>query len=100
MNKNVIGLATFTAKTDKSTDLRNALHGLVELTRLEAGCLSYTLNQSITNPNVFTILERFTNQEAFDLHNNMPYIVHFKEHLLKDLVEIELVSITLYTEIF
>ena len=99
MDTEIIGIATFTAKMGKSGALRMALSNLLEPTRQEEGCLSYTLNENLNNPNVFTMLERFKNKNAFDIHNKKSYILHFKEHLLTELVDISSISIELYKEI-
>ena len=41
----------------------------------EKGCISYSLNQSITNPRVYTFIECWEDQAAIDAHNNTE---HFK----------------------
>ena len=99
MNNEVICVATFTAKTGKSDALCKAMSDLVEPTRREAGCLSYTLNQSLNNPNIFTMLERFKNQDAFDLHSKESYLLNFKNNILNELVESNSISVTLYNEV-
>ena len=35
----------------------------------EKGCISYSLNQSITNPRVYTFIECWEDQAAIDAHN-------------------------------
>lgn len=99
MNTELVGVATFTAKTGKSDALRKALSDLLEPTRREEGCLHYTLNESLNNPNVFTMIERFKNRNAFDFHCNEPYILHFQENILHELVDSNSISVELYKEI-
>lgn len=71
------------------------MEALLEPTRSEHGCLNYELYQNIGNSQVFTMIEKFHNQEAFDYHNQQPYLVAFKQ-IVGDLVES--VSITSYKE--
>ncbi|WP_342228251.1 putative quinol monooxygenase [Rickettsiella endosymbiont of Rhagonycha lignosa] len=99
MNTELVCVATFTAKTEKSDALRKALSNLLEPTRREEGCLHYALHESLNNPNVFTMLERFKNKNAFDSHCNEPYMLHFKENILNELVDSTSISIELYKEI-
>ncbi|HBB7077254.1 TPA: antibiotic biosynthesis monooxygenase [Legionella pneumophila] len=99
MNTEIIGVATFTAKPGKASALREALSNLLEPTRREEGCLSYTLHENLDNPNIFTMIERFKNKHAFDTHSNEPYVLHFKENVLSELVDSNSISINLYKEI-
>lgn len=99
MTNEIIGVATFTAKSGKADALRKALFDLLEPTRREDGCLSYTLNENLNNPNVFTMIERFKNKMSFESHCNEPYLLHFKENMLGELVESSSISVELYKEI-
>jgi quinol monooxygenase YgiN len=67
-------IATITAKPDKTENLKTELLKLVELTTQEPGCILYILHQEVENPHVFRFYEQFRDQEAFDYHNNQPYI--------------------------
>ena len=91
----MICVARLAAKENKATKLCTALEALLEPTRSEYGCLSYELYQNISDPQVFTMIEKFRNKEAFDYHNQQPYLVAFKQ-IVGDLVES--VSITSYKE--
>ncbi len=79
MNENILCVATLTAKEGCAEKLRSALSALVEPTRKEEGCISYVLYEGIENPNLFTMVEQFTDRESFDFHSQRPYLVDFKE---------------------
>ena len=42
---------------------------LVEKSQAEPGCVSYTLNRSLSDPRVHTMLEVWKDQAAIDAHN-------------------------------
>jgi quinol monooxygenase YgiN len=79
MNENILCVATFTAKKGNAEKLRFALRALIEPTRKEEGCISYVLYEGIENPNLFTMIEKFTDRKSFDFHSQQPYLVNFKE---------------------
>ena len=78
MSEEIICIAQFIAKEEKKDQLKLSLIELLEPTRNENGCLSYTLHENIENPNILTVIENFKNKEAFDLHGQQPYLVNFK----------------------
>ena len=93
----IVCVATFTAKDGKANELQEAMYALIEPTRKEAGCIRYELNQSLDNPNIFTMIERFKDKDAFESHSNQPHLENFKENAIKDLVKS--MSINLYNEL-
>lgn len=80
-SKVLICVASFIAAAGQEAALKNALLAMLEPTRAEAGCLSYNLHQSLENPALFTMIEHFLDQAAFDLHNQQPYLLALKEQL-------------------
>jgi quinol monooxygenase YgiN len=70
---------------------------LIEKSRQEAGCISYSLFQDINDDSVVTFIEEWKDQEAINLHNNSE---HFKRivPLLGDL-RIGNGEVNLYKEI-
>lgn len=48
--------------------VRNELSKHVELSRKEAGCLIFDLEEDTKNGQRFNVYEEFANQEAFDAH--------------------------------
>jgi quinol monooxygenase YgiN len=59
---------------DKETYIRLAKE-LIEKSREEAGCISYSLFEDMNDESVFTFIEEWKDQEAIDIHNNSE---HFK----------------------
>jgi quinol monooxygenase YgiN len=74
MNTEINCIARFVAKADCVEQLKAALMALLEPTRSEAGCISYRLNVDVEHGHVFTMIEKFKSQEAFDLHSQQPYL--------------------------
>jgi len=72
-------VAHFTANPGKEAELLALLHGLLEPTRKEPGCIRYELNQEMDNPLAFTFAEKFANREAFDSHNKAPHVERFRK---------------------
>ncbi|EKQ56548.1 MULTISPECIES: putative quinol monooxygenase [unclassified Clostridium] len=48
---------------------------LIEKSRQEAGCISYSLFEDLNDESVLTFIEEWQDQKAIDLHNNSD---HFK----------------------
>ncbi|MCC2624451.1 MAG: Antibiotic biosynthesis monooxygenase [Burkholderiales bacterium] len=99
MSDEIIGVATFVAQDGKANELKLALTDLLGPTRLEAGCISYILTQNLDNVNMFTVLERFKDKDALDLHSNQPYIINFRTNILGKLVKMHGVSVIFYKQI-
>lgn len=74
MNSEINCIARFVAKEDCVEALKAALIALLEPTRSEAGCVSYKLNVEVENAHVFTMIEKFKSQEAYDFHGQQPYL--------------------------
>ncbi len=79
MSKNILCIATFTAKEGCAESLRSALSALIEPTRKEEGCISYVLYESLEQPGFFTMIEEFIDRDSFDFHSQQPYLLNFKE---------------------
>ena len=67
-------IATLTARPDTIDATRDALASLIEPTRAEAGCLGYTLTQSVADPAVFRTVEQWESQDAADAHMTTPHV--------------------------
>ena len=78
-------IATITVKPEYYAAFQPILKKLVEESRKEAGCIHYELNQSISNPNVYVVIESWASQAAIDSHNATPHFVEFatfaKDHV-------------------
>lgn len=42
---------------------------LVEKSRMEEGCIAYSLHEDMNDGNILTFIEQWKDQEAIDLHN-------------------------------
>ena len=78
-------IATITVKPEYYEAFQPILKKLVEESQKEAGCLHYELNQSISNPNVYVVIETWASQVAIDSHNATSHFVEFasfaKDHV-------------------
>src|SRR4051794_24340106 len=68
-------VAVLKAKPGKEEEVRQALLGLVNPTRAEAGCLQYDLHVSTEQAGEFVFVEKWTDKAALDRHMRTP---HFK----------------------
>jgi quinol monooxygenase YgiN len=67
-------VAHLEARPDKVSELRELLEGLVVPTRLEAGCVSYEMLESLEDPAKFTFVEEWTHEEALEAHFETEHI--------------------------
>lgn len=73
--------ARFHARTGHESAVAEALDAVVPPSREEPGCLSIHAFRSIRDPGLFYIHSRWTNEEAFDLHAELPHTVQFIERV-------------------
>ena len=67
-------VAEVRAKQGKEAELRAATLPLIPLVRGESKNLVYFLQESREVPGHFVFYEIFTDQQAFEAHNDMPYV--------------------------
>lgn len=67
-------VALINAKSGSEDQVRDALTALVAPTRDEAGCISYDLYESTTEPGTFVTVESWKAQEDLDGHMASPHI--------------------------
>ncbi len=72
-------IATLTIKPDTRADILAAAGPCIEGTRNEAGCLSYDLNQSLTDENTLVFIERWKSREDLNQHFKQPHMVEWRE---------------------
>lgn len=87
-------IATLTCKADKHAPFLAGAKAIIAATNKEPGCLFYDLAQSITNPNEFTFVERWTSREALEVHFHTPDMAKWRE-ISKDCVaarKVEIIS--------
>lgn len=67
-------IARVRAKAGQESRLREELRRLLAPTRVEAGCISYDLQQSQDDPALFLFYENWASQQALDAHFQTPHI--------------------------
>jgi quinol monooxygenase YgiN len=96
MSNEITCIAQFIAKKEKTEQLKQSLMALIEPTRKESGCVSYGLHYNSENPNMFTMIEKFKDKEAFEYHGEQLYLENFK-NIVGDLIES--VDVSIYKKI-
>lgn len=95
--KELVCIAHIEAKEGKKEMLLQVLKKLIKPSRSEPGCISYQLHSSPENPNMFTFIDKFKDQEAFDFHCETSHIKEAFDILIPPLVNS--MVITLHQEI-
>lgn len=72
-------IATLTIKPGSLPAIREAVMPCIEATRLEPGCISYDLHESITDPDTLVFVERWTNREALTEHFSAPHLIAWRD---------------------
>ncbi len=72
-------IATLTIKPGTAVDVFAAVGPCIEATRNEAGCLSYDLNQSLTDENTLVFVERWKSRADLNQHFKQPHMVEWRE---------------------
>ena len=86
----------FTVTPDSAAAFRAELSIIETASKAEAGCVHYAAFQSAEEPHVFTVLESWQDDDAFDAHRQAPHIAEFKakcEAMIADKSAIALVPI-------
>jgi quinol monooxygenase YgiN len=97
MSETLTIIARVKAKPGQEARLLRELKAMLAPTRAEAGCLSYDLHQSQSDPGLFALYENWVSQAALDAHFETPYLkAIFK--LVPELVEGPL-DITKWTKV-
>ena len=66
-------LAQFVTKADTYDAFMHELQEMMSLTTYEPGCSHCNIYQNLDNPHVITIVERFDNQHAWEVHRDMDH---------------------------
>ncbi len=74
MSEQIIIIAKFNVKPDKTGEFRGLIRKLVAETRQEEGCLIYDYYQDLEDKTVFFSHELWTNAAAVDNHFQQSYI--------------------------
>ena len=81
MNKpqsTVIVWAGLIIKEDCIEKFKQAVEPVVIASRKEAGCIKYDFLQDIYDPKTFYFFEEYQNDNAFQEHRAMPYMLEFR----------------------
>jgi quinol monooxygenase YgiN len=93
----VVCVAEFFARENKTDELIAALHVLMQPTHKEPGYIRYELNQRVDDPRWVTYIEKWKDKKTFDQHCATPCITHFFDIVRPGLVE--KFEVKLYQEI-
>lgn len=67
-------IANIKAKPDKIALVKAELLKLIDITRAEAGCISYDLHQDNENPAYFLFFENWESRELWQAHINAQHL--------------------------
>lgn len=71
----ILIVAKSVVKPGKVEEFLKLTKPLIEESNKEEGCIEYVLYEDISNSHILTFVEKWTDQEAIDIHNSSP---HFK----------------------
>lgn len=82
-------IGKYVIKPRKITAFKTIINEIIEESRKEKGCVSYELNEEISDcNNIFTLIEKWESEEDVKAHNNsihikflMPQLNSYKEEL-------------------
>lgn len=74
-------VARIVAHPGKVEELRAVLHGLVEPTRREPGCVTYELLQNTADPTDFTFVEEWSSEADLDAHLQSAHLRNVRSRL-------------------
>ena len=70
-------IVTGTIKPEAHDKMVAGAQHFIAVTRKEAGCVSYDLHQSVTDPNKFVTVEQWESMSAIEAHNRSPHLQAF-----------------------
>jgi quinol monooxygenase YgiN len=71
-------VATVHVRAESRADFLENARSVISATHKEPGCITYDLLSSITEPNCFIFVERWTSREALDEHFETPHLLEWK----------------------
>lgn len=80
-------IATYTARPDTAERVAALLPQLAEASRAEPGNLSYTIARDLERPHVFTIVEVYTDADAFTAHRESAHFAELGKQQIIPLLE-------------
>ncbi|MEP6851656.1 MAG: putative quinol monooxygenase [bacterium] len=67
-------IAVITARPGAEDEVADLLYELVTATQAEAGCLLYSLQRGLEEPNVFVTVEKWASPDALQAHLSSPHV--------------------------
>ncbi|MBP9743213.1 MAG: antibiotic biosynthesis monooxygenase [Burkholderiales bacterium] len=83
----IVCIAKLIVKKDKLVEALEVFAKLNQISPQEPGCLRYELHQDMENPLIFTFIDRFKDNEAFEFHCAQEYTVNYFDNILPNLVD-------------
>ena len=83
----IIVVGALKARPGKEDETKEALHGLVEPTHGESGCILYAMHQGVDDPARFAFIERWSSRQELDDHLASPHIARLLERVDELLAE-------------
>ncbi|MCO4252006.1 putative quinol monooxygenase [Pseudarthrobacter raffinosi] len=77
----------FVAEQGSADELKRLLTVLQNASRLDPGCLEYSVFGDEQDPDTFLLCEKWTSSEALDAHNEQPHVVDFVESAAQFMAE-------------
>ena len=71
-------VATIHIRPEKRADFLEDARTVISATHKEQGCESYDLTSSITEPNEFVFVERWSSREALSAHFDTPHLAEWR----------------------
>ena len=75
----IVVAGSFRLPQDQIEALRPHMLALIEACCAEAGCLAYAYSEDISEPGLFRVFERWTDQAALDVHFTQPHMAAWKQ---------------------
>ncbi len=72
-------IATLKIKPGSLPAIMEAVRPCIRDTRLETGCISYDLHQSVTDENTLVFVERWTDRESLEAHFETPHLKAWRD---------------------
>jgi len=83
-------IAIIRAKPGRADSLQEHLHGMLEPSRAEAGCLQYDLHRDIKDAELIYMIEQWRDAEALAEHEASPHFQAFVKAAEPDLAELDI----------
>ncbi len=71
-------IATMTVHPEKRADFLENARTVIAATHREDGCIHYDLHSSITEPNTFVFVERWTTRDALEAHFGASHVAEWR----------------------